>query len=135
MNKAPDAAVIAANEKCDLFTKVDQQIRKSTIFSSSNINVSFEKNFVIDKPEAVLVKVSDELISIRAQVRTNPISGAVINDEPIVVSTWKDDSFNLQEGCETPSDEEVTRRAFNSVDEAVGYFLTNIERAVNAATY
>ncbi len=130
MNKAPDAAVIAANEKCDLFTKIDQQIRRSSIFSSSNINVSFEKNPVIQKPEAVLVKVSDELVSIRAQVRTNPISGEVINDQPIVVSTWKDDSFNLQEGCETPSDEEVASRAFNSVDEAVGYFLINIERAL-----
>ena len=130
MNKAPDAAVIAANEKCDLFTKIDQQIKRSSIFSSNNINVSFEKNPVIQKPEAVLVKVSDDLISIRAQVRTNPISGEVINDQPIVVSTWKDDSFNLQEGCETPSDEEVISRAFNSVDEAVGYFLTNIERAL-----
>jgi len=130
MNKAPDAAVIAANEKCDLFTKIDQQITRSTIFSNSNINVSFEKNPVINKPEAVLVKVSDDLISIRAQVQTNPISGEVINDQPIVVSTWKDDSFNLQEGCETPSDEEVISRAFNSVDEAVGYFLTNIERAL-----
>ena len=130
MNKAPDAAVIAANEKCDLFTKIDQQIRRSLIFSSGNINVSFEKNPVIQKPEAVLVKVSDELVSIRAQVRTNPISGEVINDQPIVVSTWKDDSFNLQEGCETPSDEEVASRAFNSVDEAVGYFLINIERAL-----
>ena len=130
MNKAPDAAVIAANEKCDLFTKIDQQIKRSSIFSSNNINVSFEKNPVIQKPEAVLVKVSDDLISIRAQVRTNPISGAIINDEPIVVSVWKDDSFNLQEGCETPSDEEVISRAFNSVDEAVGYFLINIEKAL-----
>jgi len=130
MNKAPDAAVIAANEKCDLFTKIDQQIKRSSIFSSNNINVSFEKNPIINKPEAVLVKVSDDLISIRAQVRTNPISGAIINDEPIVVSVWKDDSFNLQEGCETPSDEEVISRAFNSVDEAVGYFLINIEKAL-----
>jgi len=135
MNKAPDAAVIAANEKCDLFTKIDQQITRSTIFSNSNINVSFEKNPVINKPEAVLVKVSDDLISIRAQVQTNPISGEVINDQPIVVSTWKDDSFNLQEGCETPSDEEVISRAFNLVDEAVGYFLTNIERALNTAKF
>jgi len=133
MNKTPDATVIAANEKCDLFIKIGQQITRSSIFSSSNINVSFEKNPVINKPEAALVKVSDDLISIRAQVRTNPISGAIINDEPIVVSVWKDDSFNLQEGCETPSNEEVTSRAFSSVDEAVGYFLTNIERAVNAA--
>jgi len=133
MNKTPDAAVIAANEKCNLFTKIEQQIRRSSIFSSNNINVSFEKNPVIQKPEAVLVKVSDDLISIRAQVRTNPISGEVINDQPIVVSIWKDDSFNLQEGCETPSNEEVVSRAFSSVDEAVGYFLTNIERAVNAA--
>jgi len=131
MNKAADAAIIAANEKCDLFTKIDQQIRRSTIFSSSNINVLFEKNPVIKKPEAVLVKMSDDLISIRAQVRTNPISGELINDQPIVVSTWKDDSFNLQEGCETPSDEEVISKAFNSVDEAVGYFLTNIARALN----
>jgi len=135
MNKAPDAAVIAANEKCDLFTKIDQQIKRSSIFSSNNINVSFEKNPIINKPEAVLVKVSDDLISIRAQVRTNPISGAIINDEPIVVSVWKDDSFNLQEGCETPSDEEVISRAFNLVDEAVGYFLTNIERALNTAKF
>ena len=130
MNKAADAAVIAANEKCDLFTKIEQQITRSSIFSSNNINISFEKNPVIQKPEAVLVKVSDDLISIRAQVRTNPISGEVINDQPIVVSIWKDDSFNLQEGCETPSDEEVVSRAFNSVDEAAGYFLINIEKAL-----
>ena len=130
MNKAIDAGQVAANEKCDLFAQIKQQININKILSNDNIEISFEKNLILNKPEAVLVKVSDDLISIRAQVRTNPISGEVINDQPIVVSTWKDDSFNLQEGCETPSDEEVVSRAFNSVDEAVGYFLTNIERAL-----
>ena len=130
MNKAIDAGQVAANEKCDLFAQIEQQINISKIFSNDNIEIAFEKNLILDKPEAVLVKVSDDLISIRAQVRTNPISGEVINDQPIVVSTWKDDSFNLQEGCETPSDEEVASRAFNLVDEAVGYFLINIERAL-----
>tara|TARA_B100001750_G_scaffold175272_1_gene143463 strand:- start:601 stop:1011 length:411 start_codon:yes stop_codon:yes gene_type:complete len=134
MSKAIDAGQVAANEKCDLFAQIEQQININKILSNDNIEISFEKNLILNKPEAVLVKVSDDLISIRAQVRTNPISGVVINDQPIVVSTWKDDSFNLQEGCETPSDEEVVSRAFNSVDEAVGYFLTNIEKSsVNAA--
>jgi len=130
MNKAIDAGQVAANEKCDLFARIEQQINTSKMSSNDNIEIAFEKNLILDKPEAVLVKVSDDLISIRAQVRTNPISGEVINDQPIVVSTWKDDSFNLQEGCETPSDEEVASRAFNLVDEAVGYFLINIERAL-----
>jgi len=131
MNKAIDAGQVAANEKCDLFAQIEQQIRGSSIFSNDNIKISFEKNPIINKPEAVLAKVLDHLISIRAQVRTNPISGEVINDQPIVVSAWKSDSFNLQEGCETPSDQEVISKAFGSVNESVNYFLKNLDVALN----
>ena len=126
MNKPIDAGQVAANEKCDLFAQVEQQIDISKIFSNDNIEISFEKNLIINKPEAVLAKVLDHLISIRAQVKTNPISGDIINNQPIVVSVWKSDSFNLQEGCETPSDLEVISKAFSSVNESVDYFLKNI---------
>ena len=64
-------------------------------------------------------------------MRTNPISGEVINDQPIIVSAWKNDSFNLQEGCETPSDQEVITKAFSSVKEAVNYFLKNLNAALS----
>ena len=133
MNKAIDAAQAVANEKCDLFAQIEQQIDISKIFSNDNIEISFEKNLIINKPEAVLAKVLDHLISIRAQVKTNPISGDIINNQPIVVSVWKSDSFNLQEGCETPSDQEVISKAFSSVNESVDYFLTNIGTALETA--
>jgi len=131
MNKAIDAAAVVAIEKCDLFAQIDLQLRSSKILSNSDVNMSFEKNPIIKKPEAVLAKAFDHLVSIRAQVRTNPISGEVINDQPIVVSAWKNDSFNLQEGCETPSDQEVITKAFSSVNEAVNYFLKNLNVALN----
>ena len=131
MDKAIDAAEVAANEKCDLFTQIEEQIRASKILSNDNIEVSFEQNPIINKPEAVLAKVWDHLISIRAQVRTNPVSGEVINDQPVIVSTWKNDSFNLKEGCETPSDQEVISKAFRSVKESVDYFLKNLDAALN----
>ena len=133
MNKAIDAAAVVANEKCDLFTRIDLQLRASKILSNSDVNISFEENPIIKKPEAALAKAFDHLISIRAQVRTNPISGEVINDQPIIVSAWKNNSFNLQEGCETPSDQEVITKAFSSVKEAVNYFLKNIGIALETA--
>ena len=131
MNKAIDAAAVVANEKCDLFAQIDLQLRSSKILSNSDVNISFEENPIIKKPEAVLAKAFDHLVSIRAQVRTNPISGEVINDQPIIVSAWKNDSFNLQEGCETPSDQEVITKAFSSVKEAVNYFLKNLNAALS----
>ena len=131
MNKAIDAAAVVANEKCDLFAQIDLQLRGSKILSNSDVNISFEENPIIKKPEAALAKAFDHLISIRAQVRTNPISGEVINDQPIIVSAWKNDSFNLQEGCETPSDQEVITKAFSSVKEAVNYFLKNLNAALS----
>ena len=131
MNKAIDAAAVVANEKCDLFTQIDLQLRGSKILSNSDVNISFEENPIIKKPEAALAKAFDHLVSIRAQVRTNPISGEVINDQPIIVSAWKNDSFNLQEGCETPSDQEVITKAFSSVKEAVNYFLKNLKAALS----
>ena len=133
MNKAIDAAAVVANEKCDLFAQIDLQLRSSKILSNSDVNISFEENPIIKKPEAALAKAIDHLVSIRAQVRTNPISGEVINDQPIIVSAWKSDSFNLQEGCETPSDQEVISKAFNSVNESVDYFLKNIGTALETA--
>ena len=131
MNKAIDATAVVANEKCDLFAQIDLQLRSSKILSNSDVNISFEENPIIRKPEAALAKAFDHLISIRAQVRTNPISGEVINDQPIIVSAWKNDSFNLQEGCETPSDQEVITKAFSSVKEAVNYFLKNLNTALS----
>ena len=131
MNKAIDAAAVVANEKCDLFAQIDLQLKSSKILSNSNVNISFEENPIIKKPEAALAKAFDHLVSIRAQVRTNPISGEVINDQPIIVSAWKNDSFNLQEGCETPSDQEVITKAFSSVKEAVNYFLKNLNAALS----
>ena len=133
MNKAIDAAKVAANEKCELFSQIEEQIIVSKILSSDNIEISFEKNPIIDTPEAVLAKVLDHFISIRAQVKTNPISGEVINDQPIIVSAWKSDSFNLKESCETPSDQEVVSKAFSSVDESVDCFLVNLESALSVA--
>ena len=131
MNKAIDAAAVVANEKCDLFAQIDLQLRSSKILSNSDVNISFEENPIIKKPEAALAKAFDHLISIRAQVRTNPISGEVINDQPIIVSAWKNDSFNLQEGCETPSDQEVITKSFSSVNESVNYFLRKLNVALS----
>ena len=131
MNKAIDAAAVAANEKCNLFAQIDLQLRGSKILSNSDVNISFEENPIARKPEAAVAKAFDHFVSIRAQVRTNPISGEVINDQPIIVSAWKEDGFSLQEGCETPSDQEVISKAFSSVGESVDYLIENIEAALS----
>ena len=39
MNKAIDAAKVAANEKCELFSQIEEQIIVSKILSSDNILV------------------------------------------------------------------------------------------------
>ena len=134
--KLHDPKVLIKNDEVDL-SKLDLFISLKSFFSSrfslTRAEIAFEKNLIINKPEAVLAKVLCHLISIRAQVKTNPISGEVINDQPIVVSAWKSDSFNLQEGCETPSDQEVITKAFSSAKEAVNYFLKNIGIALETA--
>ena len=56
MNKAIDAAAVVANEKCDLFAQIDLQLRSSKILSNSDVNISFEDNPIIKKPEAALAK-------------------------------------------------------------------------------
>ena len=59
MNKAIDAAAVVANEKCDLFAQIDLQLRSSKILSNSDVNISFEENPIIKKPEAALAKAFD----------------------------------------------------------------------------
>ena len=72
MNKAIDAAAVVANEKCDLFAQIDLQLRSSKTLSNSDVNISFEENPIIKKPEAALAKAFDHLVSISCLLYTSP---------------------------------------------------------------
>jgi hypothetical protein len=86
-----------------------------------------EDNPVSNKPEATIVKAGSFRASIRTYVAKHPVSGEIINNLPIMISSWREDSFHLKEGCETPPIEKLNNKAFENVEDSVKFFLSQIE--------
>ena len=95
-------AEVAAKQKCDLFALIFQEIEHNPLLLNENLEMILEANPVNNKPEATLVKIGPFRASIRTYVAKHPVSGELINNLPIMVSSWRDNSFHLKEGCETP---------------------------------
>ena len=113
-------AEVAAKQKCDLFALIFQEIEHNPLLLNENLEMILEANPVNNKPEATLVKIGPFRASIRTYVAKHPVSGELINNLPIMVSSWRDNSFHLKEGCETPPIEKLNNKAFVNV-EAVSY--------------
>jgi hypothetical protein len=127
MAKDISPAEIAANQKCDLFALIFQEIEHNPLLLNENLEMVLEENPVSNKPEATIVKVGSFRASIRTYVAKHPVSGEIINNLPIMVSSWRENSFHLKEGCETPPIEKLNNKAFENVEDSVKFFLSQIE--------
>ncbi|HIF18857.1 MAG TPA: hypothetical protein EYQ72_00045 [Gammaproteobacteria bacterium] len=127
MAKDISPAEIAANQKCDLFALIFQQIKHNPLLLNENLEMVLEDNPVSNKPEATIVKAGSFRASIRTYVAKHPVSGEIINNLPIMISSWREDSFHLKEGCETPPIEKLNNKAFENVEDSVKFFLSQIE--------
>ena len=120
-------AEVAAKQKCDLFALIFQEIEHNPLLLNENLEMVLEANPVNNKPEATLVKIGPFRASIRTYVAKHPVSGELINNLPIMVSSWRDNSFHLKEGCETPPIEKLNNKAFANVEDSANFFLSQIE--------
>ena len=120
-------AEIAANQKCDLFALIFQEIEHNPLLLNENLEMVLESNPITNKPEATVVSAGSYRASIRAHVSQHPVSGENINNSPIMVSSWRDNSFHLKEDCETPPIEKLNNQAFANVEDSVKFFLSQIE--------
>ena len=120
-------AEVAAKQKCDLFALIFQEIEHNPLLLNENLEMILEANPVNNKPEATLVKIGPFRASIRTYVAKHPVSGELINNLPIMVSSWRDNSFHLKEGCETPPIEKLNNKAFDSIESSAKFFLSQIE--------
>ncbi len=120
-------AEVAAKQKCDLFALIFQEIEHNPLLLNENLEMILEANPVNNKPEATLVKIGPFRASIRTYVAKHPVSGELINNLPIMVSSWRDNSFHLKEGCETPPIEKLNNKAFLNVKDSAKFFLSQIE--------
>jgi hypothetical protein len=127
MAKDISPAEIAANQKCDLFALIFQQIKHNPLLLNENLEIVLEDNPVSNKPEATIVKAGLFRASIRTYVAKHPVSGEIINNLPIMISSWRENSFHLKEGCETPPIEKLNNKAFENVEDSVKFFLSQIE--------
>ena len=127
MAKDISPAEIAANQKCDLFALIFQEIEHNPLLLNEKLEMVLENNPVSNKPEATLVKVGLFRASIRTYVAKHPVSGEVINNLPIMVSSWRENSFHLKEGCETPPIEKLNNKAFENVEGSAKFFLSQVE--------
>jgi hypothetical protein len=127
MAKDISPAEIAANQKCDLFALIFQQIKHNPLLLNENLEMVLEDNPVSNKPEATIVKAGSFRASIRTYVAKHPVSGEIINNLPIMISSWRENSFHLKEGCETPPIEKLNNKAFENVEDSVKFFLSQIE--------
>ena len=120
-------AEVAAKQKCDLFALIFQEIEHNPLLLNENLEMILEANPVNNKPEATLVKIGPFRASIRTYVAKHPVSGELINNLPIMVSSWRDNSFHLKEGCETPPIEKLNNKAFENVEASAKFFLSQVE--------
>ena len=127
MTTVNSPAEIAANQKCDLFALIFQEIEHNPLLLNENLEIVLEDNPVSNKPEATIVKVGSFRASIRTYVAKNPVSGEIINNLPIMVSSWREGSYHLKEGCETPPIEKLNNKAFENVEASAKFFLSQVE--------
>ena len=120
-------ATIAAEERAFTFKPIEEKLL--SLKNNNSLGLSFEKNTISNKNDAVTINTGALRISLRAFVAKNPHTGAVINTSPISVAIWKDQDFQLNEGCETPQEKAFNTRDFSSHEDALSYVFKEIENS------
>ena len=120
-------ATIAAEERAFTFKPIEEKLL--SLKNNKSLGLSFEKNTISNKNDAVTINIGALRISIRAFVSKNPNTGKVINASPISVAIWKDQDFQLNEGCETPQEKAFNTRDYSSYEDALSYVLEEIENS------
>ena len=54
------------------------------------------------------------------------VNDECINHEPFEVVSWQDNSFRLEEGCETPPDSGISRKVFENADSSIEFLFKQI---------
>jgi len=122
-------ATIAAEERALIFKPIEEKLL--SLKNNKSLGLSFEKNTISNKNDAVTINTGALRISVRAFVSKNPNTGAVINSSPINVAIWKDQDFKLNEGCETPQEKAFNTRDFSSYEDALSYVFKEIDTNTN----
>jgi len=120
-------ATIAAEERAFIFKPIEEKLL--SLKNNKSLDLSFEKNSISNKNDAVTINTGALRISVRAFVSKNPNTGAVINTSPISVAIWKDQDFQLNEGCETPQEKAFNTRDFSSYEDALSFVFKEIENS------
>ena len=120
-------AIVAAAERASIFKPIEDRLL--ALQNNKRLGLSFEKNTISNKNDSVTINTGALKISVRAFVSKHPNTGAVINPSPISVAIWKDQDFQLNEGCETPQEKAFNTRDFSSYEDALSYVFKEIERS------
>ena len=124
-------AEIAAAERALIFKPIEERLDSLKDSKSLSLSLVFEKNTLSNKNDAVTIRTGSLIISVRAFVSKNPVNGKVINTVPISVSIWKDQDFQLNEGCETPQEKAFNNRNFSNYEDALVYVFQEIDTNTN----
>ena len=122
-------AEIAAEERAFTFKPIEERLYALKDNSLPGLSIEFEKNILSNQNDSVVITIGKLRISIRAFVSKNPNTGKVINASPISVAIWKDQDFQLNEGCETPQEKAFNTRDYSSYEDALSYVLKEIENS------
>ena len=120
-------AIVAAAERASIFKPIEDRLL--SLQNDKRLGLSFEKNTISNKNDSVTINTGALKISVRAFVSKHPNTGAVINPLPISVAIWKEQDFQLNEGCETPQEKAFNTRDFSCYDDALSYVFKEIERS------
>ena len=116
----------AAEDKCLSFEVIHETIKESELLCDESLKLTYIVNPLTDKPEAAEFSLGRFRINISANVSRHPVTDECINQEPFEVISWQDNSFHLEEGCETPPDSGISRKVFKNADSSIEYLFKQI---------
>jgi hypothetical protein len=116
----------AAEDKCLSFETIHEILKESEILRDESLKLIYRVNPLTDKPEAAEFSLGRFRVNISANVSRHPVTGECINQEPFEVIAWQDNSFRLEEGCETPPDSGINRKIFGNADSSIEYLFKQI---------
>ena len=121
-----DPLTKAAEEKCLSLETIHETLKESEILRDESLKLIYRVNPLTDKPEAAEFSLGRFRVNISANVSRHPVTDECINQKPFEVISWQDNSFHLEEGCETPPDSGITRKVFENADSSIEYLLKQI---------
>ena len=116
----------AAEDKCLQFEAIHETLKEAEILRDESLKLTYRLNPLTDKPEAAEFSLGRFRVNISANVSRHPVTDECINQQPFEVISWQDNSFHLEEGCETPPDSGISRKVFENADSSIEYLLKQI---------